>query len=89
MHHYGSADPVWSGKELRLYSKRGRLLATVIPDSKWPNMWRVFLPDGHLTDMVNLTRAKDAAIALVLPRLNAGEEPVGASPVDLNSEVAV
>jgi hypothetical protein len=30
-------------------------------DPEWPNMWRVRLPNGQLTDMVNLTRAKDAA----------------------------
>ena len=29
------------------------------PDAKWPGMWRVRWPDG-LSDMVNLTRAKDA-----------------------------
>jgi hypothetical protein len=29
-------------------------------------MYRVRFPNGHLTDMVNLTRAKDAAIVLAL-----------------------
>ena len=33
-------------------------------------MYRVLLPDGHLTDMVNLTRAKDAAISLAITELN-------------------
>jgi hypothetical protein len=28
------------------------------------------MPDGHLTDMVNLTRAKDAAQSLALAVLN-------------------
>jgi hypothetical protein len=45
----------WDGLQLRL--KSGRLLATVEPDSKWPKMFRVRLPNGHLTDMVNLSRA--------------------------------
>jgi hypothetical protein len=36
---------------------------TVVPDSKWPNMYRVRSPDGTLTDMVNLTRARDAALS--------------------------
>jgi len=31
-------------------------------DSKYSQMWRVRLPDGSLSDMVNLTRAKDAAL---------------------------
>jgi hypothetical protein len=46
----------WDSLELRL--KSGRLLATVEPDPKWPKMYRVRLPDGHLTAMVNLTRPK-------------------------------
>jgi hypothetical protein len=36
----------------------------VVPDSRWPNMWRVRSTDGSLSDMVNLARAKDAAIAI-------------------------
>ncbi len=34
---------------------------TVIPDPDWAAMYRVRRPDGTLTDMVNLTRARDAA----------------------------
>ena len=37
---------------------------TLVRDPDWPNMWRVRLPNGKLTDMVNLTRAKDAARSL-------------------------
>jgi hypothetical protein len=33
-------------------------------------MWRVQCPDGSLNDMVNLTRAKDAAMALAVDWLN-------------------
>jgi hypothetical protein len=32
----------------------------IVPDAKWPGMYRVWHPDGTLSDMVNLTRAKDA-----------------------------
>ena len=31
-------------------------------DAKYPQMWRVKLPDGTLSDMVNLARAKEAAM---------------------------
>jgi len=31
-------------------------------DSKYRQMWRVRLPNGSLSDMMNLTRAKDAAL---------------------------
>ena len=37
-------------------------------------MWRVRLPDGYLTDMVNLSRAKDAAASLALGVLNQHRE---------------
>ena len=33
----------------------------VVPDPDWPAMYRVRRPDGTITDMVNLTRARDAA----------------------------
>jgi hypothetical protein len=34
---------------------------TVIPDGDWLGMYRVRRPDGSLTDMLNLSRARDAA----------------------------
>jgi hypothetical protein len=39
---------------------RRRLPPGVVPDAKWPGMYRLRLPDGSLTDMVNLTRANEA-----------------------------
>ncbi len=63
-----SKNLVWDGLELRLGTQRGRIVATVISDAKWPGMWRVQI-DGKLTDVVNITRAKDAAIALALADL--------------------
>jgi hypothetical protein len=65
---YGLQDIRWEGHRLRLLT--GRLLATVEPDSQWAGMYRVRFRDGHLTDMVNLSRAKDAAITLALTNLN-------------------
>jgi hypothetical protein len=32
----------------------------VVPDAAHPGMWRARWPDGRLSDMTNLTRAKDA-----------------------------
>ena len=64
---YSSRDLEWHGDVLSL-GRRG--VACVVPDDQWPHMWRVRMPDGRLTDMVNRTRAKDAAIALALASLN-------------------
>jgi hypothetical protein len=68
-HIYGHEDIRWEGCRLRLRS--GRLLATVERDAQWPGLFRVRFPDGHVTDMVNISRAKDAALALALAGLNA------------------
>jgi hypothetical protein len=71
-------------RRLLLCHGRGRNpLVTVEPDSKYTGMYRIRFPDGSLSDMVNLTRAKDAALAFALQALNceAQETPPDASYV--------
>jgi hypothetical protein len=68
---------------------RRRLVASVEPDSEYRNMWRVRLPSGHVSDMVNLTRSKDAAVCLALTELNSLKHREGratAPPVSLKVE---
>ncbi len=43
--------------------KKTTLPRDIVPDGKWPGMYRIKLPNGRLSDMVNLTRAKDAVKA--------------------------
>jgi len=45
---------------------RRRALMSIEPDAAYPSMWRVRLPTGRSTDMLNLTRAKDYACATAL-----------------------
>jgi hypothetical protein len=53
----------WKGDRLLL---NGRLSGfSVVVDDRYPTMWRVRYPDGSLSDMVNRTRAKDAALSLL------------------------
>ena len=47
-------------------------LLTVERDLEYTGMYRIRFPDGGVSDMANLTRAKDAAIALALQSLNSG-----------------
>jgi len=61
---------VWKGAELRLRSRRGRRLAELVPDHAFHSMWRVRLPNGATTGMVNISRARDAAAVLALAALN-------------------
>ena len=71
---YDRQDLIWDGKQLRLLSNRGVVFATIEPDQTCPGLWRVRLPGGHLTDTVNLSRAKDAAASLALAILNRHRE---------------
>ena len=47
-----------------IFRRRSGLKLPIEPDPIWPGMWRVRLPNGQLSDMVNLTRANDAAVVL-------------------------
>jgi len=38
----------------------------IISDARWPGMYRLRFADAHLSDMVNLTRAKDAVANAIL-----------------------
>ena len=51
---------VWDGDTLR---RRGRALISIERDATYPQMYRVRLPSGRLTDLLNLARAKDYAAA--------------------------
>jgi hypothetical protein len=44
-------------------------------DAKYPQMWRLHR-GGKISDMVNLTRAKDAALGIARPRGLGGKETI-------------
>jgi hypothetical protein len=52
-------------------------IVTVEPDRTYPGLFRVRLPDGDLSEILNLSRAKDAAIAAVLHHLNSTVQETG------------
>ena len=56
-HHGGAqgADPACA-RPGRISQRKPK----VVPDAAHPGMWHVRWPDGRLSDMTNLTRAKDA-----------------------------
>jgi hypothetical protein len=70
---FARQELIWDGLRLRLGSKRGRILAAVERDANWPKMWRVRHGD-RVSDMANLTRAKDAAILIASSELNGCSE---------------
>src|SRR5262249_24462759 len=61
------------GRLFLFHGKNRKPLMTIEPDSKYTGMYRIRFPEGGLSDMVNLTRAKDGAIALALQSLNSGD----------------
>jgi hypothetical protein len=50
--------------------KRTTALLHVVPDKSYPSMWRIRFADGSLSDMANLTRAKDTALHTAVATLN-------------------
>jgi hypothetical protein len=69
----------WKGNNLHVGGK-GKPVLAIEPDAWWPSMWRVKYQDGSLSDRVNLSRARDAAMSIALCILQ-GEEPrLEASP---------
>ncbi len=73
----------WRSPAARL--ARGRVVASTEADQDWLGMWRVKMPDGHLTDMVNRTRARDAALTLAAADLNMQETALEARTCALPS----
>jgi|KBSMisStaDraftv2_1062788.scaffolds.fasta_scaffold74570_4 hypothetical protein len=72
---------LWKGDRLWL---NGRFSGfSVVVDERYPQMWRVRRPDGSLSDMVNRTRAKDAALAMLDRAQRGGQTPAGAAPARL------
>ena len=69
-------DGTWS---LHVEGRRGAVL-DVVRDEAHPQMWRIRHPDGRLSDTVNLSRAKDAAISVALGLLNRSPESTPVTP---------
>jgi hypothetical protein len=74
---YGNQDLFWRGD--CLHRKGAGPVLSIEPDPVYSGMWRVRRPNGSLTepngsltDMVNKTRARDAARSIALGFLNAG-----------------
>jgi hypothetical protein len=82
-HIFGRDELAWRGAELQLGRRK---LAQIEPDAAWPNMWRVRASDGRLSNMINASRARDAARALALAALNRKrkETPSEAPPIARN-----
>jgi len=59
----------------------GRVVAKVMPDVTYPRMWRIDLGSDALSDMVNLSRARDAAVRLADARLNVRKPRAVARPM--------
>ena len=61
-------DLHWDGNRLMRVGQGRAPAITLVPDPHYPDLWRVQLPDGTTTDLLNKTRARDAA-KLILPEI--------------------
>jgi hypothetical protein len=71
---FGRRDLTWHGERdgtpVLCRTGSSAILARIEEDRVYPGMWRVKMPSGKLSDMTNLTRAKDAAMSIALSILN-------------------
>jgi len=70
----------WHGNDLCLIG-RHTAIVSIVQGDRYPAMWRVRYPDGVLSDIVNVTRARDAARAIAGAILNARQMVQEGSPI--------
>jgi hypothetical protein len=63
---------IWTDCKMYLDGK-GPALASIQPDLTYPSLWRFRLSGGELSDIANLTRARDAARVLVSRQIRVAE----------------
>jgi len=80
MRSYASSELIWRGNRLALKG-RASLAVETVPAATYPGMWRIKMPDGGLSDMVNRTRVRDAARSILLGILNTQETVPGGPPM--------
>ena len=82
-----------SGEGFGLHvDRRVSAVLHVVPDAIYPGMWRVKFADGSLSDIANLTRAKDGARYQALAILNRGlegQETAAEAPCSDETEIPV
>jgi hypothetical protein len=53
--------------------RAGPALVAARPDDRWAGMYRIVLPDGRRSDLLNLARARDSALAFAAALLEEEE----------------
>jgi hypothetical protein len=66
-HVFNWTDLSWRGNDVYCGNRK---LCSVEKDTTYDTMWRIRTPDGKLSDMVNLSRAREAARSHSLAILN-------------------
>ena len=80
MRSYANSELIWRGDRLALKG-RASPAVEIVPEDSYPGMWRIRTQDGSLSDMVNRSRARDAARSILLGILNAQETASGGPPM--------
>ena len=73
----------WRGTDL--YWGR-RKVGSIVPDDRYPRMWRVLRSDGSLSDMASYARARDAAKTIAARELQADNPEAPTVAIEGNDE---
>lgn len=86
----------WTRDGAEWVLKLGRRNGRVFPDNQYPGMWRSRRADGKLSDMANLTWAKNAVLGAAEHDIGPPKSPVKrtffetkSSPMRLNAAAVV
>jgi hypothetical protein len=86
---YAARELEWRDNRLVVQGGGRRSPMTeIVPDAEWTDMWRVRRLDGSLTDMVNRSRARDAAKVILLGVLNSQETAIASPSIAFEPEDA-
>jgi len=72
-------------REYQLFIGSKNTKVILRPDDDWPPMWHIHAPGGFVSGMLNLTRAREAAIARVCPK-GIGDRVANWIPVEIGRE---
>jgi hypothetical protein len=81
---YGRTELSWCkiNEVWTLYCEgRREPMLHVVPDDRYAGMWRIHQLDGRLSDMINLTRARDGGAVTALRMLNGEKQAVSGAPM--------
>src|SRR5215471_13308403 len=83
-----SSREIMTKKPVEGRPKAGSLDPRIVPDAKWPGIYRIRLPDGSLSDMANLKAPARSGLSFVTAPGSLSRVPAGAPASQENGPIS-